>query len=207
MTREEQRKWSDAKKQLEQAEKVRAKEYGFRLSRGYVYKFVSDFAWWVWAYVKSDVKDVSVQIRVKYTPLDMVFWDVFEIPENRKQPQSFHITGAFVSPFCRLGDETHVPVESSIDDAYCRALKKAAELIDGYAQNLDTALDFKRLVENDESRRLNLVLLEILEGNYPAALDIIEQERRAGRDGGFRADGGDIYDYAERYCKERLTKI
>lgn len=206
MTREEQRKWSDAKKQLKQAEKIRAKEHGFQRSYGFVFKFVSDFAYWVNAYILGDVKDIIVRIHVKYTPLDMVFWDVFEIPENRKQPKSFHISGTFVSPFIGLGNEFHIPIESSIDDTYCRALKKAAALIEGYSYNLNTAFDFKRLIENDEYQRLNLILLEIHEGNYRAALDILEQERRVGRSGGFAAlGGGNIYDYAERYCKDKLN--
>ena len=207
MTREEQRRLSECRRQLDKAEKLRAKEYGFKQSRGFVFKFVADFAYWVSTHISGDGKNVVAKIPLKYIPLDIVFWDVFEMPENRKQPKSFHLCGAFVSEFFWLDNEFHIPIETSVDDAYCQALKKANVLIDKYSRNLNTVSDFKQLIENEERQGLNLILLEILEENYQMALDILARERVAGRSGGFSAvNGGNIYDYAQRYCQGKLMR-
>jgi len=207
MTREEQRKLSDLKKQLTQTEKLRAKEYGFKRSHGFIYKFVADFAYWVSTHISADGNNIIVQIPLKYIPLDEVLWDVFECPENRKQPKSFHISGAFVSEFFWTDNKFHIPIESSVEDTYCLVLERADTFINEYANKLKTAFDFERLIEKNERQGLNRILLKILAKDYQEALNILAEERMAKRSGCFSSlEGGNIYDFAERYCQGKLLK-
>lgn len=205
MNREEQRKFKELKKLLSEAEKALSSKNGFSRSRGYIFRFEGEFAYWVDCFVGENLLNLEGCIRVKDLKLDEVFWDVFELPENRKQPKSFHLWGAFTSPFFILPEAFKVEIEDgAVALSYESYLGQASSVIDAYARKLKTVADIVSLFESDPHHRLNLVLAEIYMGHYQRALRMTEEAIAAGEHGGFSHADRSIYGYAKTYCEQRV---
>jgi len=205
MTREEQRRFKELGKSLSEAKKVLSKKYGFSSSHSYVFRFVGEFVYWSSCYVEQNMLNIAGHIYVKSLKLNEVFWDVFEIPENRKQPKSFHVWGAFTSPFFVLPEQFAVDIGAgNVASAYESYLHQANLTIDNYAEKLKTVSDIMPLFENNPYHQLNIVLAKIYEGQYQTALSMIEKSIANGEHGGFSCGDRSIYDYAKAYCEQRI---
>ena len=201
MTREEQRKWKEAKKALADAEKSIAKNMGFQRSHDYTFCFVGDFAYWVNIYARDDCSALSGNVCVKSNLLDPLFWDLFEVPENRNQPKSFHVYGTFVSQFFLLTKRYEELLESGVEAAYIKILAQVKQDIEQYSMTLKTVADFQKLIKDDPYQKLNFVLCEIYLGHKENANRLIQEAIDNGEHGGFTCGDYTIYDYAKKYLE------
>jgi hypothetical protein len=110
MTRNEQKYFREAKKQLNLVIKNDTKEYGFQKINGFVYKFVDDFLYDCIIYHIGLGKKLWIKLSFRPIVLDELFWDIFEIKEGKTQSKSFHVQGAFVAPSVEI-EEWEMPVE------------------------------------------------------------------------------------------------
>ena len=80
-------------------------------------------------------------------------------------------------------------------------------MINTYVQEFQDIEDYKQYFVRMENNcfPLNIILCDIVKGEYQAALDRVNEEIAAGKSGGFASiSGGDIFSYAKRYCEEKL---
>ncbi len=203
MTREEQKRLKELKKELTIAEKTLSKDLGFKRSHDFTFCFIGEFAYWVSVNVNNDGSALLANISVKSTLLDNLFWNVFEIPENHNQPKSFHIYGAFVSPFFCLTNQYNVSLENGVEIAYTNILSQANQTIKQYGTTLKTITDFQNLIKDEPYQKLNFVLCEIYLGNKENAEKLIQEAVDNDDHGGFSCEGRSIYEYAKAYLEKQ----
>ena len=105
MKREAAKILREKEKSLEKAIKLIAKKRGYKSVMGFPYKIVDGFLYE--ALISTSVKDkdkpdlfpkLYIYIQSKPLLLDLIFWKVFDMYEEAsKQPESFHIKGAFIA--------------------------------------------------------------------------------------------------------------
>ena len=207
MTKEEMQKKRELKKAIEKNFlKPVSKKYGYK-SIGRIPYCVHD-GWLYTIFVSNTHDHIRMVLNVKPLALDEAFWEVFEMKEEAdKMPFSFHVNAAFIPYDFRL-EEWKVPItgveetESVLEQAFADVNEKIAL----YCEQIKTISDFKELVQGDEPvNHLNIILCDIISGDYAGALAQAEEELSNKRSGGFASlKGGNIYEYVLRYCKERL---
>lgn len=132
----------------------------------------------------------------------------------RKKPLSFHITAAH-APYPHTIKEIEVCVESRMEagTALDEALRLSDAIIEQFHRCCATIADFKAEIAGAESPddRLNVVLCEIVEGNYQSALLLAEKELEIDRHALFVkvTDHGlkGIYEYVKEFCENKAMSI
>jgi hypothetical protein len=200
VNREEQRTYREAKARLASLEKLNCRAMGYLRSHDYIYKFVGQFAFWVHIRVDQAVSTLVADVRVKSLELDDIYWSAFELPECRDQPKSFHVWGAFTSPFYLYEEGLSVAIVDGMDRALEQLLTRADEAIERFTDTFPTLADFQTLLRQDKHQTLNYVLSEIYLGHFQSALSLTETQIAGGRHGGFASGGKDIYEYIRNYC-------
>lgn len=210
MTREEQRCVRELSKSMEKASRPNSKKYGYKSISGFLYKVVNEYLYELIISVPpvGCGKSIDVQLWCKPLAIDDMFWEVFEmLDEAKKQPFSFHVTGAF-TPYCHTLEKWSVNVSAdyNVDEIYKEIIERANEFISNYAEKLVTVNDFKQeLLDKKSVFTLNVLLCELCEGNYRKVLSCLDDEKMNRKSVGFSSvDGGDIYDYMRRYCEKRV---
>lgn len=188
------------------------KIYGFKMKSGFLFKRQGDFFFSMPVSIRYSENEngylLSGSALVKPYDLDDLFWDIFEIPDNKKQPDSLRANGVYVAPSLSI-DRITIKVNSENLESSCHDLLSDFEKIinnflmvvtdvQSYFQHVKRALEYN----NEE---LLFILLEIQLCNYEGALRMLETEMSLGKSGGFRADDQDIYEYARDYCLEKLN--
>ncbi|MCM1092023.1 MAG: hypothetical protein NC092_11205 [Butyrivibrio sp.] len=207
MTREEMRIKRELKRAIEKdLLKPLSKRYGYKSIGGMPYCVHDD--WLYTIYVSNTHDHIRMALSVRPIAIDEAFWEVFEMKEEAdKQPFSFHVNAAFVPYSFRL-DDWKAPI-TAVDDAEAvleQAFVDANRKIAGYCEQLKTISDFKELEKGNEPvNHLNVMLCDIVMGDFESALARVENELSQKHGGGFMSlKGGDIYEYVRRYCRERL---
>lgn len=207
MTREEMKMKRELKKAIEKDFlKPISKNHGYKMIGGTPYRVHGD--WLYTIYVSNSYEWIRVVINVKPVAIDEVFWEVFEMKETAdKKPFSFHVNAAFV-PYSFWLEEWRIPIAAAeqVEAVLDQALTDADEKIAAYCEQIKTIQDFQKLEQNHEPvNHLNCILCDIVLGDYESALMKAEEELSRKHSGGFASiQGGDIYEYVQRYCKKRL---
>jgi len=201
MTREEQRRLRDLKQALSSVERTLAKSNGFQYAHGYVFRFVGSFVYWLRC--TADLTHVRGTLAVKPTQLDEVLWDVLEMPENRKQPKSFSVRGAFTAPFHVLPERLEVEMGGDLEAAYAELLSLVEPVIERYDGVLKSVGDFMGLIEHIPGQKLNFILGEVFLGHEQHALELLRDALSRQETGGFGGTRGSVYDYAVAYLEQR----
>ena len=99
MKREIRKKIKEKEKSLEKAIKLLAKKKGYKSLMGFPYKIIDGFVYEALISTSSgDTPNLYIFIQSKPLILDEIFWKVFGMYEEaKKQPESFHIKGAFTA--------------------------------------------------------------------------------------------------------------
>lgn len=193
--------------------KLVAKKHNAKTIKSFIYKTQDDFFFKFNAslayFENENAYEIYGDIKVKPYCLDDLFWEVFEISQNKEKPDSLRANGAYVAPSIRIDfikikinseeklEEICNELLSELDRKIELFLKKASD-IKSYMQYLEENLKY----ENNE---LLFILLEIEESNYEKALKMIEIELAARKHGGFAAGNKNIYEFARDYCINKLN--
>lgn len=185
------------------------KEYNIKIKSEILYKKRDNFFFRVPVFLKYLEKDEKYSIygRISVKPyiLDDIFWDVFEIPNNKNEPESLRAIGAYVAPSI---DIYHIKIEINEEDLEKRCeefLNSFDKAIEEFLYKTPNIQEFiKELMEKKtyDCNELFLILLDIYEEKYDEAMIIINQELAANRRGGFAAGNKCIYEFAKEYCNK-----
>jgi hypothetical protein len=151
---------------------------------------------------------ISGGLYAKPYYLDDLFWDIFKISENKKQPDSLRANGAYVAPgFEFLRIRISIDSEDKLENTCEEFLNEFDKKIEDFLMLVFDTQSYKQyLTEVTEyhSNELLFILLEIQLGNFVEALKMIESEISDGNSGGFRTGNKDIYEFARAYCLKQL---
>jgi hypothetical protein len=203
VNREEQRRVRELRDELARVKKAVTKASGFEHSYDYVFRFVGDFAYWVNVRLASGGTTLTATLFVKCARLDPLFWDIADMPENRRQPRSFHVRAAFAAPFLVLPTTLSVQVTTGLEPACTAILGQAEQVIQQRSATLVTVEDFRDVVRDDPRQRLNLLLCEIWLGHHDTARALASAALGQHDTGGFSFERGSIYAYAQAFLDKQ----
>ena len=89
INKQKEKAWDDLIKQ-------RSKAFGWKFKSFFTYKIVDDFFYDASFFTYGGGNSISVSLSFKPLIIDEVFWEICDLPENKKMPVSFRGNGAFV---------------------------------------------------------------------------------------------------------------
>lgn len=208
MTRERQRVQREYKRLIEKEQlRPAAKRYGFKTVSGFVYRM--EDGWLFTVSLTATYEKLRVSLSVKPLVIDTLFWEIFGMLETaQRQPQSFHVKAAFV-PYDLCLDTWSIPLTGTerAGEVLEQALSDSLSNILLFRETAFTLEDYRALeAQQPHPHRLNMLLCDIAAGRFSQAIAETEEELAAGHSGGFADEGGDIYDYILRYCRQQIEK-
>lgn len=211
MTRQQQKKVREVNAVLNREIRSACKRYKYKTVMGFAYKVVNGYLYTLCISVPPvGVGDyLGIRLWCKPLAMDEMFWEVFGMKEiAANQPFSFHRTAAF-APYDLTLEKWDSPLESieKMTETLDGIFRKGEKLIDSYVQDFQDIEDYKQCFVKLENNcfPLNVILCDMVQGEYQAALDRINEEIAAGKRGGFASvKGGDIFSYAKKYCEKKL---
>lgn len=205
MTRGEKKQIREKEKSMDLIIKSNSKLFGYKSVMGIPYKISNNFIFEIIIIVN---KNVMIKINCKPILLDEIFWEVFDmLEEAKKQPQSFHIKGAFVAGSVKIDNfefDYNKPEEAG--KIFKEIMEYVNKIIENYCKIIYDIKTFQKSIINDPNQYLNHILLEIINKNYKAALEKINGCIKNNKRGGFSdyKTGKNIIEYAKEYCEKRI---
>lgn len=217
MTRQEQRMVKELRGTIDRELHDAAKRRGFKVVSKCAYRVIDGFLYEVYISAPPIKRGtaMSATVSVKPCAIDNVFWDVYGMREiAEKKPFSFHITAAH-APYPHTIRELEVCVKSmdGAREALDEALRLSDAVIERHHRCCAAIADFQAEIAGTGSptNRLNVILCEIAEGNYQAALLLAEKELETDRHALFIkvTDHGPkgIYTYIKEFCENKVRPI
>ncbi|WP_260483942.1 hypothetical protein [Sphingomicrobium flavum] len=174
----------------------------WRSTQGCFYRQSGD--WFVSASPVVALNNTSSRgvIQVKPMTIDPLFWDIVGLPENRQQPLSFRLTGAFScrAPAFRESGIEEVENAEAVAVRLCDLADRA--LNDLELWSMEDFITSCRMHGADADSYLSaLVPALILAGRSSEALEACEAAKARGSSGGFGFPAGSLCDLAIRWIE------
>ena len=200
------KKLKNNQKALELVIKSKSKLYGYKTVSGFVYKMVNDYLFIILIGINYINKNINVNIEYKPIVLDEIFWEIFNLKENKNKPLSFHVNGAFTAKTMNIKTfELEYDNENEAESKFEEIINISNEIIEKYEQKLNNINNFYLEIQNNENQYLNIILLDILKKNSIEALGKINDCIKNYKTGGFMGDNGkSIIMYAKEYCEKNI---
>lgn len=93
MTKEEKKARKALSKDVAAELRHRAKDAGWKVYQGWLFR--EDDGWFVDAWCVVEQRKTTITVHLKPMGIDPVFWDIVLVPQNRNQPLSFRMWGAW----------------------------------------------------------------------------------------------------------------
>jgi len=93
MTKDETKARTALSKDVATELRWRAKNAGWKVYRGWLFR--EDDGWFVDAWCDVEQRKTTVTVHLKPMGIDPIFWDIVLAPQNRNQPLSFRLWGAW----------------------------------------------------------------------------------------------------------------
>ncbi|MGV3146270.1 hypothetical protein [Streptococcus parasuis] len=190
--------------------KLMKKEYGFNSKSGILFKMVEQYFLSINISVSGfDTPKISVKAYIKPSIIDDLFWDVFNMEDNKSQPPSLKAVGAFKfdplrfydsSIYIEEGDQVLPYIDSEI-----KIIIDIANDIASKCKTLEEFYSYSKNVLNSGFYDINLMymLTKIHNSEYSAARRIAEEKIVSHEKGRFAQGNKYIYDYVVEYCLEK----
>ncbi|WP_265529673.1 hypothetical protein [Sphingomicrobium marinum] len=181
-----------------------SKKSGWRASQGCLFREFDD--WFVSASPVVALNAASTRgvVRAKPMSIDPLFWEIVGLPENKQQPLSFRLTGAFT---CREPTfrETAIEEAENPEAVAARLLELAnASLKDLERYSIDQFIDLCRAGGADADSYISaMVPALIVSDRQGEALDACRAARERDSGGGFFFPDGSFCDLAIRWIERR----
>ncbi len=196
MTREQQRQLKALKIALPKMLKEIAKEKKLKKKDDMLYDKKGDLFFDCFLFVSVNSANeciCSTEERFKPMWLDDLFWELFDMKENSKEPVSLRATGAFaVSGASIYKDETIL--SEWTEEALRGVVEKYVDHFCESMKNTDYAL-FEETIHEGYHHELRAALYYLHTGQYQKALDEVGDQR-----GYFHNGGLDINDAIRAYA-------
>ncbi|QZA77231.1 hypothetical protein K4H28_13200 [Deefgea tanakiae] len=203
-------------KMLNRILKVESKRFGWKCSRGFVFKKEKSLFFTILINGQSKTKKLHWSLSFKHYDFDDIFWDVVKLPENKKQPLSFRACGAWVAPSMvvqegcagldSLEEEIVLNEVRKIFELLIPISDKEASLANTYQSNLQILEKYySQLIEKYPNAVraiwVEKLLTGLLECKFDEAHAIAIARINAGDSGGFSYSGASFYQLATEYIK------
>ena len=201
MTREERKAVSALKKGLPKIVKPLIKPYGFRMTSGRVWVRKDDMLYVMISLI--NIKDTAIlhtTFLTKPVFADDYLWDILGMEENKSDPFSLRVTGAFTAQPVSFHVSNH-PL-SVMDAGELEAgLREDLEYLSGHIASVSPdSLSWFREMEAKQERYLQSDVMRLIlllhDGSRDAAAAYLEQHSM--RD--FIINGKSFGELAEEYC-------
>ena len=173
--------------------KTRAAEFGYKVSRGFMFsKIGENFVSVTYLIVNSTklVFDVSVK---KYS-YDDIFWDIMNMADNKKAPVSLRAYGAFVAPSITILDD-ELPLSVDIDSIVQTFFDTVIIHVNDFLEK-NQVNDFVFATEGLPRGALLRCLAYLDQKDIASAVEVAQKEIAAGnRRGGFENEGKGFFEW------------
>ena len=197
MTREESRARNALEKVSTKCRKQVAKKYGWKQNDYLNWKIDSGYYFSLCHLVLE-----QVELSVKPYFIDDLWWDIFEMPENKQAPKSLRGNGAFAVSDVKLKeyavfDTAKIPVYTE-DDVIARWESTFSTVEADIAHFLSENPNPDSFCPSGRTNRIYDLMMDIHSGNTKQALERIEYFKSHNFGSGYEGPKGDAYDYIER---------
>lgn len=188
------------------------KEYGYKIRSGTLYREMEGYFVSVHVYgTGMENNIIHIWATIKPMFFDDVFWDVFKMSENKKEPLSLRAVGAFSVRGLDFFDQ-----KITVED-YDEIPKYIRNLVEKCNQELNELIktisldygEFISLANRTENKgmyeaALGEMLYNIYNGQFLTAYNIAAEEIANHRRGYFQNLGKDIYEHVIDYCRDKM---
>jgi hypothetical protein len=213
-------KQAELNKLLNAALKQSAQAYGWKCSRGFVFKATDllFFSMIILGQVRQ--RRLSFSLRYKLLAFDDLFWKVVKLEENRNQPPSFRAFGAWTAPMTTIyegelsiADWNAGNLQLGVNALITRGeldAEKVANEISGLDDNLRVIERFYvRLKDKYPNAVTNIwrerLLTSILKKEYRDSKKIVRDRLSSKDSGGFHVGNKSCYDLANEHLQRMLV--
>ncbi len=182
-----------------------AKQNSFKTISNCIYRV--DENWVIYAVIwAKDENSIGFRWCIKTVELDDVFWDIFDMPDNKNERFSLRIVGAFCCPSYIFAEKEYKIedmnlLEEQVNSFFLSEMEMVEEYIKNIRANYGDFLLY--IVERDNAEDLTKLLAYVLLGEYEYVYKTVKSELKKGEDGGFENRGKNIYEYMKKYCRRK----
>lgn len=199
-------------KSIKIATKKIMKKYGYKMRGNVLYKedknyFISIFLG------ATGIHNNLINVRGTIKPyiFDNLFWEIFKMSENTKEPVSLRANGAFSVKGLQVYNqnkevEDYDDVSEIVLCLLSECDRKMDEILNKVENDLKKFIDYSKKVETPGLYKTALaeMLFEIKEMNYQKAIKIAQYEMVNHRYGNMENEGKDIYEHIIEYCNQKI---
>jgi hypothetical protein len=156
---------------------------------------------------------LNITLQVKPYIIDEVFWEIFELEENKKMPIGLRANGAFVmkGPFLLFENKDFKgiePTEGNFSEIIIETIKTMNSSIEQFLNDewrLDNFIEFiNNNMDDRGDKKIMEMLLLIIKKEYKNAYEIVCNEINENRSSRYGNYKGDAYEYIKKYCKDKI---
>jgi len=180
----------------------RAKGAGWKVSQGWLFR--DDGGWFVdaWCIVSPAERKTTLTVHLKPMGIDPVFWDIVLLPENRNQPLSFRLFGAWTISAPdrnqRHIDDAGLDASTLADSILSIASQELGRMRE--SRSLENFIEFARQQRRGARTYLALIVCaHIMRGDHAAAMSELVVAREAGDTGGYSVGSRSFVDLATEW--------
>ncbi len=186
----------------------------WKFSRGFLYSKINELFFVINITTKGRNNRLIIDLGYKHFSFDDVFWRIVDMDENINARISLRAFGAFTMPTSKVYHKTYNDVEwgqenlnhiiSSEFSKLDQLAKDLASEIITLEQHLDLLNDkLKETLSKFPDAKTNmykeLLIHEIIKGDFGKALDIANERIEVNDHGGFSIKGKSFYEHAKQY--------
>ena len=210
MTRAENKARNSFEKIEKAYRKQISKKYGWKQSDYINWKIISDYYFCLY-----HLSLENAYIEVKPLFVDDLWWDIFEMSENKHAPKSLRGLGAFVvsgvklKEYCvfdskRISNYSEDEIEGIWDDLFREIEQDVADFL----KKNPVPESFSPSDEQKYGRvaPIYTLMMDIYSGDTDKALERINSYKSCGKGSGYSGPKGDAFDYIAEWCKKRAKR-
>lgn len=188
--------------------KQEAKKQKFKIRSNCIYKIIEDY--FIYASYKIQPGEeqwtLILRMKIKSYDYDNLFWEIFDMAENKNEPDSLRAVGAFSCPAFQWN-------KKSYEISSLESLKADIEnAMNDFQNEINLFIDMVKLEYGDfhtfilsQNDMLLKMLANITKNNYALARELASSEIEKGERGGFANKGKYIYEYIIDYCDKQIN--
>ena len=212
-------KQSESDKMLAKIVRDVSKKYGWKTSRGFVFKKDSQILFPILINGQLKTKRLSWSINFKLYGFDDLFWKIVKLEENSKLPLGFRASGVWVAPSMEVKSD-HQILDEWNENNISRKVNDAIEEMDSLCSDLSMSATspennllivekyYQLLMEKYPNAVSNIwverLLTYLLLGDYVEAKNIADSRIKENDSGGFDYSGSSFYELANEYIERTV---
>ncbi|SMQ80862.1 hypothetical protein SAMN05444673_4010 [Bacillus sp. OV166] len=210
MKKEQKALFKEIEKIQEKAMRELAKEFGLKKRSICLFKKVGEFfVEGVYSTNHTDDNEISISMTCSIKPFsyDDLFWEIFDMKENAKEPISLRAIGAFVAPIYTIKEIKIVENSlENIEDDIRQTVIGFIDTYDTFIKSIDNVDNFNEFILQQSNflyEDLIKMLADIQSGSFNNALNRAKELISKGDTGYLQNGNKGIYEYIVEYCEKK----